>query len=396
MTTALDAAFGATPGAVVGARPDAPAEERWWAAVALGGRGRYAAAATLLNGLLADPGVQGALAAHAAVTLAAHRRQLGGHVVARRLDALGLRLAAAALVRAPLSRTAGAPLPRTAGAPLSRTARAPLSRTAGAPPSRTAGAPPSRPPDAAPSATTGAPRSGGAADAAPSAATGAPRSEAAPCGNSALRAAETARVDALVGLAADAIGIGDLHGAQRLLGAADRHGDARCRPLDGNRDVAAAAWRPAVRAQWVRAELALREGRAVDAVGPAAEALAGAVRAGALRHVVKSRIVLAVARAAADPDAAPAAVTELDAAGEQAAAHGLLPLVWPSALAAADLLRTADPEAAADRRHTALTTVSVLMAYADPVGKRLMGESVWVPRVAVGSLVAPFGPSSPT
>lgn len=291
-----DAAFGGTPGAAPLLRRGAPPRERWLAAVVLGGQGRYAAAAALLDPLLADPCVPQVVAAHAAVTLGAHRRQLGGHAAARRLDALGLRLATAA--------------------------------------------------------------GDGAA---------------------------AARVDALVGLAADALGTGDLGGAHRLLAATvDAVAPAA---------VGSASWRPAVRAGWVRAELALFGGRPRDAVAPAAAALAAAERAGAVRHVLKSRIVLAVARAAADPAGAPAAMAELDAVRGDAAAHGLLPLCWPAALAAADL---DDGAGARRRRHAALTTVSVLMDYADPVGRRLMGESVWVPRVAVGSLVAPFGPSSPT
>jgi hypothetical protein len=90
------AAFGAQPGAAVRVRPGMPAADRWLVAVTLGGQGRYAAAAAVLDDLLTAPGVPRAVAAHAAVTLAAHRRQLGGHAAARRLDAVGLRLAAAA------------------------------------------------------------------------------------------------------------------------------------------------------------------------------------------------------------------------------------------------------------------------------------------------------------
>jgi hypothetical protein len=74
--------------------PGACPGDRWAAAVALGGQGRYGRAATLLTGLLHDPAVPRVVAAHAAVTLASHRRQLGGHVAARRHDAWGLRLAA--------------------------------------------------------------------------------------------------------------------------------------------------------------------------------------------------------------------------------------------------------------------------------------------------------------
>ncbi|MEV6909876.1 hypothetical protein [Amycolatopsis sp. NPDC051071] len=67
---------------------------RLLAAIGLGARGRYAAAATLLNGLRAskDP----VLASLAASTLASHRRQLGGHAAALVLDGEALVLASTA------------------------------------------------------------------------------------------------------------------------------------------------------------------------------------------------------------------------------------------------------------------------------------------------------------
>ncbi|MEU3621640.1 hypothetical protein BS329_21620 [Amycolatopsis coloradensis] len=63
---------------------------RLLAGIGLGARGRYAAAATLLNGLRAstDP----VLASLAASTLASHRRQLGGHAAALVLDGEALAL----------------------------------------------------------------------------------------------------------------------------------------------------------------------------------------------------------------------------------------------------------------------------------------------------------------
>ncbi len=67
---------------------------RLLAAIVLGGRGRYAAAATLLNGLRAEKDV--VLASLAASTLASHRRQLGGHAAALVLDGEALALAMSA------------------------------------------------------------------------------------------------------------------------------------------------------------------------------------------------------------------------------------------------------------------------------------------------------------
>jgi hypothetical protein len=65
------AAFGPDPRVPVRLPPmAAPSHDRWICAVTLGGQGRYAAAAALLGGLLADRRVPAAVAAHAAVTLA--------------------------------------------------------------------------------------------------------------------------------------------------------------------------------------------------------------------------------------------------------------------------------------------------------------------------------------
>jgi hypothetical protein len=320
-------AFGAEPGAPVRVRPGAPPLERWYVAVALGGQGCYAAAAAALEPLLVRPAVPVAVAAHAAVTLAAHRRQLGGHVAARPYDALGLRLACSV------------------------------------------------------------------------------RDD--PHG-----LALAARLDALVGLAADAVGTAAPDTAKRLLYRANElleRANAQVTVNDGgdHSDWAAVgdearsnwSWRPSVRLGWVRAELALACGDAAGAVEPARAALGLARVAGSVRHVLKSRIVLAVAEAVAGASSTKA-VAELDAAAESAEQYRLLPLVWPARLAAADLLErgaTVVPDAndgvtkisqkavsdrvdgAARRRHAALATLSVIRQRADPIGKRLLGESYRVP-----------------
>lgn len=303
-------AFGATPQVPVRLARTVPAQERWLAAVALGGQGRYGAAATLLSGLLADPRVPAGTAAHAAVTLASHRRQLGGHAIARGTDALGLALATAAL-RGPGS----SPEPDALGTD-------PLA----------------------------------------------------------------ARIDALVGLAADAVGTAAPDVAQRLL-------DRAAPEAAGH-----GSWRLAVRIGWVRAELALVRGRPGDAVSPAETALERSRAAGAVRHRVKSAIVHTVACAAAGTITADDALTRLDAATADCVQFGLLPLLWPCHYAAADLIermssdrgRTANESMtrtaqrsvgdtindAARRRHAAAVTMSALYQFGDPVGRRLLGDSV--------------------
>ena len=326
------AAFGSTPHRIP--RAAVEPEERWLVAVALGGQGHYAAAAAELERLAADPAVPRRVAAHAAVTRAAHLRQLGGHAAARSWDARGLRLAIAAGGAAPDRGSARGGSPGGRGTP-----------------------------------------GGGVA-----------------AGSDDGTDAEAARIDALVGLAADAIGLGDPTGAERLLAAA------------APALAAHPSWRPATRAGWVRAELALVLGRPAEAVAPAEAALAAAGRGGSRRHVLKSRIVLAVAQSAARVTTAEAAVTELDAAAAECAGLGLLPLCWPAGLAALDLtqapaaqpqIRINDrvastagsapggrPGGTTRRRHAVRVALNVIEQRSDAVGKRQMGESVWIPQPA--------------
>jgi hypothetical protein len=266
---------------------------------------------------------------------AAHLRQLGGHAAARTHDAVGLRLAAAALRARPSA-------PHIGGV-------SPCCDSVG-------GVSP---------CCDGAGGAGGVCDGVDLAA---------------------ARIDALVGLAADAIGLGDPATAERLLTVA------------APALAAHPSWRPATRAGWVRAELALVRGRAGAAVAPAEAALAAARRGGSLRHVLKSRIVLAVAQATAGVTTAAAAVTELDAVTAECARSGLLPLCWPAGLAALDLgvnpqVRINDQVAPSAgtalggrsdgttrRRHAVRVALNVIEQRSDAVGKRQMGESVWIPQ----------------
>ncbi len=272
------AAFGGDP------RPDpavlrgtGPPRARLLAAVVLGAQGRYAAAAALLDPLRAagDP-VLGSLAAS---TLAAHRRQLGGHARARALD--GEAFARAAVLR-------GDPDPDGLDA---------------------AGA----------------------------------------------------RADALLGLAADNLALGRLSAARRLAARAAAQG---------------AGWRAEVRGGWVGAEIELAAGQGAAAVAPAERAFETAVARGARRHATKSGIVLAVAlRAAGAPDhrnISDALVGKAMAAAEECE---LLSLLWPAALVAADLR----PGHAEEYRFRVAEVLHAVLRSADPCGRRIAGESPWVP-----------------
>jgi hypothetical protein len=122
--------------------------------------------------------------------------------------------------------------------------------------------------------------------------------------------------------------------------------------------------------------------------------LAAATRAGSVRHVLKSRIVLVVARGAAGVLDPAEGAADLDAIGAECARYGLLPLRWPAALAAADLQERINEQVALPaesalggqlngatrRRHAARVALNVIESRSDPLGKRQMGESVWIPR----------------
>jgi hypothetical protein len=271
------AAFGDRPDAHVGGT--APGRDRWLAAVVLGGQGRYAAAAALLGELLRHP--DPVLASLAASTLGSHRRQVGGHAVARRLDAAAL-------------------------------------------------------------AGLGAARGwDGDRD-----------------GVDLLGA----RSDALLGLAADALGTGRLSTARRLIATADGLGDV--------------GWRGQVRLRWVRAEVELAAGRPDAALPHAEAALRRARAAGAARHLAKSEMVLSATLATCG------GVTErlrarhlAEDVVDRAMEYGLLPLVWPSSLLLADL----DPGRADRHRRRAAGALHCVLRRSDPVARRLAASSPWVP-----------------
>ncbi|WP_200797329.1 hypothetical protein [Streptoalloteichus hindustanus] len=281
------AAFGDLPDRPVWADARSPdPRRRWLAAVALGGQGRYAAAATALAGLVghADP----VLASLAATTLASHRRQLGAHAEARVWDGRALRRMAEENWR-------------TAG----------------------------------------------------------DHSVEFPEINSA-----DARADALVGLAADAIGLGRIGVARRL--------DTAARAVDQ------VSSRSAIRRDWVGAEIELASGNPQAAIACAERAVVRTSECPSIRHQVKSDLILGVALVTAD-DARGAAV--LRRALDAALQRGLPPLAWPSALVLAGL-PGADREHFLERAGGALRFV---LRRADARGRLLAEASPWLPSDLVRS-----------
>ncbi|WP_232376365.1 hypothetical protein [Amycolatopsis aidingensis] len=276
------AAFGDAPAigerelaAAVSAHP----RTRLLAAVLFGARGRYAAAAAILDQLSRGP--DPVTAALAGVTLAAHRRQLGGHARARELD--------------------GAALLRTEAA--------------------------------------------------------GERDRADPDGLD----VSGARADALLGLAADNLGLGRLAVARRLaaMAVAGRPG-----------------WRTKVRAGWVRAEIELLAGDAAVAVRYAEPAAELAASRAAVRHAIKSDLVLGAALAGCgSPAKRSRAAGLVGAALAEAEKLELWSLAWPAGLLAAEL-----DEAAAERHRSRVTRqLHAVLRQADVEGRRLARASPWVP-----------------
>ncbi|MFC5286133.1 hypothetical protein ACFPM7_03645 [Actinokineospora guangxiensis] len=161
-----------------------------------------------------------------------------------------------------------------------------------------------------------------------------------------------ARSDALLGLAADAIGAGRVGEARRLV----------------ERDTGQAGERSRVRRGWLRAELALAAGDAAAAVAPAREAVA--VGFPSVRHRVKSGIVLGVALAAAGER--DEALALLDGNLRDAIGHRLAPLVWPAALVLAELGQT-------ERKEQAREALHCVLRHSDPIARRVARRSPWVP-----------------
>jgi hypothetical protein len=123
-----------------------------------------------------------------------------------------------------------------------------------------------------------------------------------------------ALADAVIGLAADALGTGRFALSSRLLSEA--------------RDVVdgAASGRMPVRFAWVSAELAMVTGRGPAAVGHAERAVEFTAVLGSVRHAVKSDVVLAAALCSASFTERARLVA--DTALEVARRHGLVPLTW--------------------------------------------------------------------
>ncbi|MFI2337648.1 hypothetical protein ACH474_30100 [Nocardia rhamnosiphila] len=280
--SAADAAFGARTGRTAAELPE-PLEpiEIWWRAVALGGAGHYAAAHTALRRLSAattDP----VLLSLTASTQGSLLRQLGWHQRAAGYDGR-----AAALV-----------LPAAAAPPATPRPTAPVPDRGPGPGSRS-----SRPAKAAAAGLGDYGRRPDAVDAA---------------------------ADALIGLAADALGVGRTALSSRLLDRCvallDRPA-AECGALDADMPERS---RTRVRLYWVRAETALADGHGAPALAAAEAALTLAEEGPSVRHRIKSRLLVAAAASATGQPARALALA--DRIDEECRVSGSVPLRWACAM----------------------------------------------------------------
>lgn len=131
------------------------------------------------------------------------------------------------------------------------------------------------------------------------------------------------KADALIGLAADALGVGRFAASGRLLERAGLH-------VEGS-----TAGRLQVRLSWVNAELAMVSGAGAASVEHAERAVRLAAPLGSARHSVKSDVVHAAALCSAGRF--DESRTVADGALSTAQDFGLVPLVWALSCLLADI-----------------------------------------------------------
>lgn len=182
------------------------------------------------------------------------------------------------------------------------------------------------------------------------------------------RGAPEAQFDAHLGLASDAVGLEDGGEAVRRLEAAQA-----LVPDSGQ------WWRQQVRLGWVRAEVALLEGRTDDAVELAQAAVDRAEQASAPRHVAKGLLIVGLARVSGADDEA---VDTLRRAATLAESLGTVPLVWPARALLGALVADSDPAESAQSLAAARTAV---LALAGELPPRVRAE--WLGRPDVAALL---------
>jgi len=175
--------------------------------------------------------------------------------------------------------------------------------------------------------------------------------------------------DCLLGLAADAVGLGEKGPAQEHLAAARALAEGR-----------ADWWRQRVRLGWLDAEVGLLVGDAETAAGAAEQAVDLAERSGAPRHVAKGLLFLGVAQV--EVGRLDDAATALKRGGLLAESLGTLPLLWPTRAVLGALLAEDDAAQSARCLASARATVETI---AEDVPPELRDE--WLARPDVAAVL---------
>jgi tetratricopeptide (TPR) repeat protein len=178
-----------------------------------------------------------------------------------------------------------------------------------------------------------------------------------------------AAFDCLLGLAADAVGLGDKAAAQEHLAAAQKLAEGR-----------ADWWRQRVRLGWLDAEVGLLVGDGEAAAAAAEQAVDLAERSGAPRHVAKGLLFLGVAQV--EVGRLDDAATALKRGGLLAESLGTLPLLWPTRALLGALLAESDPKQSTRCLASARATVETI---AKDVPDDLRDE--WLARPDVGAVL---------
>lgn len=178
-----------------------------------------------------------------------------------------------------------------------------------------------------------------------------------------------ATCEAWLGLAGDAVGLGDGEAAVAALSQVEQV--AAGRPL---------WWRQRIRVEWVRAEIALLREEPGQARAAAERALDLAEDASAPRHVAKSLLFDGVAATAQGHPAA--AIDLLSRAAVLAEGLGARPLIWPSRAMLGALQERSDPAAATRSLEAARAVVREMAADLPP-----LLASEWLARRDVAALL---------
>jgi tetratricopeptide (TPR) repeat protein len=196
--------------------------------------------------------------------------------------------------------------------------------------------------------------------------------------------------DARLGLAADAVGAGDLPLARArldaVLGAAPRAVTRRvASQAEAGQPRAARTWRERVRVGWVETEVALLAGDPSTAVRAARAGLAVAERAGAPRHIAKCLLFLGVSQrvveSMAERVSPQSAEQTLTRAADVAREAGATPLTW----VIEHMLAQCGGDPAVVRRHRLAAAEAV---QAIGAGLPDTDKSAWFVRLDIAEIVA--------